>query len=164
MSIGLWCAGVEHRDGGPRLRWRSCGLVLMDREQWRMSVGSWLTYRSRGVTSRGGWQLVHIIARGHGGVDCVAGMFKDWWDTRLYVGMRTRCDTHVGLVVYASKPPSTTYGGFYWVWTSKLGDGGSRGNYWWHVASQQRVHQGEATSCEACGRRIENLGVGLFCP
>jgi hypothetical protein len=27
-----------------------------------------------------------------------------------------------------------------------------------------QVHQGKATLCGACGRRIKNLGVGLFCP
>jgi hypothetical protein len=46
MSVSLWCAGVEHRDGGWQLRWRSCGLVLMDRERWRASVGSWLMDQS----------------------------------------------------------------------------------------------------------------------
>jgi hypothetical protein len=33
MSVGLWRADVEHRDGGRRLRLRSYGLVLMDRER-----------------------------------------------------------------------------------------------------------------------------------
>jgi hypothetical protein len=32
------------------------------------------------------------------------------------------------------------------------------------VTSQRRVCQGEATSCDARGRRIENLGVDPFCP
>jgi hypothetical protein len=31
MYVGLWRAGVEHRDGGRRRR--SCGFMPMDREQ-----------------------------------------------------------------------------------------------------------------------------------
>jgi hypothetical protein len=32
------------------------------------------------------------------------------------------------------------------------------------VTSQQRVRQGEPTSCETRGHRIKNTGVGVFCP
>jgi hypothetical protein len=60
------------------------------------------------------------------------------------------------------KSPCATNGEFCRVWTSKLGDDGSRGNRWQHVASQQRVHQGLSSSCGAHGRQIENLGVSLF--
>jgi hypothetical protein len=65
------------RDSGRRLRWRSCGLVLMDRERLRVSVGSWLTDWSSRVASHGGWHLEHTLARGCGGVDRVAGMVED---------------------------------------------------------------------------------------
>jgi hypothetical protein len=127
MSINLWCAGVEYRNGSRRMRWRSCGLVLMDRERWRASAGSWLTDQSNQVTSLGGWHLGHAFARGRGGVDRVAGMIEDWRDTsdrggRAWGGVLT-----TGLVVWASKPPNAMDGGFCWVWASKLGGGGT-----WH--------------------------------
>jgi hypothetical protein len=48
-----------------------------------MSDGSWLTNRSSHVTSHGGSHLGHTLARGHGGVDRVAGVVEDRWDTRL---------------------------------------------------------------------------------
>jgi hypothetical protein len=52
MSIDLWCAGVEHRDDGRRLRWRSCELVLMDREGEGRVLGiDWWTEAA-------GWQVV----------------------------------------------------------------------------------------------------------
>ena len=90
MSVSLWCASMEHIYGDRRLRWRSCGLMLMGRERLRASVGSWLTDRSSRVTNRGGGHLGHTLAWGRGGVDCVAGVIKDWWDTRLVVE-----DTHM---------------------------------------------------------------------
>jgi hypothetical protein len=33
MSVGLWCVGVEHRDGDRWLRLMSCGPVLMNLER-----------------------------------------------------------------------------------------------------------------------------------
>jgi hypothetical protein len=34
MSVSLRCVGVQHRDGGRRWRWRSCGFVPMGQEWW----------------------------------------------------------------------------------------------------------------------------------
>jgi hypothetical protein len=83
MSVGLWCACLEHRDDGRKLRWRSCALVLMDRERWRASARSWLTNQSNQVASHGGWHLGHTLTRGRGGVDRVTNVVEDWRDTRL---------------------------------------------------------------------------------
>jgi hypothetical protein len=163
MSVDLWCAGVEHRDGGLRLRWRSSGLVLMDREWWRASVGSWLMDQSIRVTSRGGWHLGHALARGLGGVDRVSSVVENWRDTRLVVeDVQRGAVLTTSLVVWASKLPSATDGKFCWVWASKLDSDGSRGNRWRHVAWTRRVRQGEASPREGRGRRIKNLGVDPF--
>jgi phage host-nuclease inhibitor protein Gam len=55
----------------------------------------------------------HALARGRGGVDRIAGMVEDWWDTRLIVRGRARgAVLTTGLVVWASKPPSATDSGF----------------------------------------------------
>jgi hypothetical protein len=155
MSVGLWCAGVEHRDDDQRLRW-SCGLVLMDRERWRASVVSWLTDRNSRVTNRGSWHVGHTLAWGRGGVDRVVDVVEDSWNTRLVVD-----DTHA--VRYSrgfdGMGLKTTQ---YYRWQVLLSLGLK--TLWRHVASQQRVHQGEATSCGAHGRWIKNPGVGPFLP
>jgi hypothetical protein len=85
MSVVLWCIGVEHRDGGWRLRWRSCRLVVMNQERWRESVGSWLIDQNSWVTSHGGWHMGHALARGCGGVDRVTDVVKYWQHTCLVV-------------------------------------------------------------------------------
>jgi hypothetical protein len=127
MSVGLWCAGVEHRDDGQRRR--SCGFVPMDRERWRTSVGTWLRDRSRQVTSCGGWHLGHALARGHGGADRVAGAIEDWRDMYPWRGGRAR--TVILTVVSVVEPQNhltlrTT--GFWPGLVSKLGGGGSGEN------------------------------------
>jgi hypothetical protein len=139
----------KHRDGDCWLRWRSCGLVLMDPQWWRASARSWLMDQSSrgdqpwwltpGIRTRARmWWSGPCCRRGRGLTGHVSGR-----------GGRARgVMLTVGLVVWASKPPSATDGGFCWVWTSKLGDNGSEGNRWRHVAWSQRVRQGEATPCE----------------
>jgi hypothetical protein len=97
MSDGLWCAGVEHSDDGRRLRWRSCGLVLMDREQWTTSARFCLMDRSSRLITRGGCHLGHAVTWGCGRVNHVAGVVEDWGDT---------CPGRGGLKVWASKPPN----------------------------------------------------------
>jgi hypothetical protein len=85
-TISLRCAGVEHRDVGWRLRWRSYGLILIDQEWWRTSVGSWLMDRSSWVTSHGGWHLGHALTRGCGRAGHVAGTIEVWRDRCLGCG------------------------------------------------------------------------------
>jgi hypothetical protein len=94
MLVDLWCAGVEHRNGGRWLRWRSCGLLPMDREWWRASAGSRLTDQSSQVTNRGDWHLGHALVRGRGGVDRVAGVSRTG-GTRVWSWRTcTRCGVH----------------------------------------------------------------------
>jgi hypothetical protein len=81
MSVGLWCVGVEHRYDDQRLRWRSCRLLLMDRERWRMTIGSWLTDQSSWLTSRSGWYLEHTLAWGCGVEGHAAGAVEKWQGT-----------------------------------------------------------------------------------
>jgi hypothetical protein len=103
MSVGLWCASVEHRDGGRRRRWSSCGFVPMDREWRRTSARTWLRDQSHRVTRRGGWHLGHTHASTwQSGACCRCG-----WGLVGHVSRTcgTRCDTHGGLVV---EPQKTT--------------------------------------------------------
>jgi hypothetical protein len=129
MSIDLWCGGVEHGDGGRRLSWRSCGLLLMDREGWRTNVRSWPMDRSGWVTSRGGWHLGHAVARVCGRAVCVVGAIEYWRDTCLGHG-----DTHVVRYSqrfggWSSKPAALRTVGFRLRLASKPGGGNSSGNY-----------------------------------
>jgi hypothetical protein len=163
MSIGLWCAGVEHRDGGRRRRRRSCGFEPMDQERWSTSTRTWLRDQSRRVTSRGGGHLGQTLAWGHGGANRVDGADEDCrtcvrtWGTHMWGATRG------GLVVEPQKTTSAT-DGFCWVWASKLGGGGSVGNRRRHMVSSRRVRRGEAISCRACGHQIKFPGVGPFRP
>jgi hypothetical protein len=62
----------------------------MDRERWRASTGSWLTYQS----NRGGWHLRHALAQGRGGVIVLPAWSKTSgthvWSWRTC----TRCSAH----------------------------------------------------------------------
>jgi hypothetical protein len=105
----LWCVGMEHRDDGRRRRWRSCGLMPMDRERWRTSARTWLRDRSRWVTCRGGWHLEHAFAWGRGGVDRVTSTSRT---SRTHVqdmrDMHTVCYSRQ-FGGWASKPPNTGF-------------------------------------------------------
>jgi hypothetical protein len=81
MLASLWCADVEHRDGGQRRRWRSCGFVSMDQERWRTSAGTWPRDQGRRVTSRGGWHLGHTLTWGCDEASHLVGTVEDWWNT-----------------------------------------------------------------------------------
>jgi hypothetical protein len=114
-------------------------------------------------------------------------MVADIWDTHsrkdivewtvLPVGTRTsrtrvwswrtriRCDTHGGLVLKPQNHPALRMSGFalFGPQNSVMAvPEGTDGGTWHH--SEGRIKANEATSCGACGRRIENLGVGIFCP
>jgi hypothetical protein len=117
MSVGLWCAGVEHRDSGRWQRWRSCGFVLMDRERWSTSVGSWMRDWSRQVTSCGGWHLGHALAQGCGGVGHVIDTVEDWRDTCLGCGGHAR-NAIPTTILWLSLKTTQRYGQwvFVWVW------------------------------------------------
>jgi hypothetical protein len=91
MSVGLWCAGVEHRDSSPRLRWRSCGLVLMDWERWRTSV----RFYAHSCEDVAEWAV--LPARSRIGGTCV----QDMGDTHM-----ARYSGRFG--GWASKPPCAT--------------------------------------------------------
>jgi hypothetical protein len=153
MSIGLWCACVEHRDSGRRWRWRSCGFVLIDQERWRTSDGTWPKDQSWRVASHGDWHLGHALAWGHRREGRVDGAVEDCRDT---------CPGHGGhawgailTVVWwliLKNPPSTMDIRF-------LTEFGLKTKWWrfrweWmrHVASSRRVCRGEATLCGARGR------------
>jgi hypothetical protein len=160
MSVTLWCVGVEHKDGGRRQWWRSCGFVPMDRERWRTSFGTWSRDRRSRVTSHGGWHLGHALAWEHGRVDRVTDAVEDWRDT---------CPPHGGhacsallTMVSVVEPQHHLAAGFVEFgpqtrWCCS-GDNLRR-----HVASSQRVPQGEATSCGAHGYQIKIPRVGPFC-
>jgi hypothetical protein len=149
ISLDLWCAGAEHIYDGQRQRWRSCGFVSMDREQRRTSVGIWPRDRRSGVTTRGGWQLGHALARGHGKAGRVTGTVEDWRDT--YPGRGGAHAVHYSRLFrgWSSKPTSCWY---CWVLASKLNGDGHSGNWRWHMVSSWMVRRDEATSSRARGR------------
>jgi hypothetical protein len=159
MSVSLWCAGVEHRDNGQRWRWRSLGSC-----QWtRSGEGRALGLDSRRVTSRGGWHLGHALAQGRGGasrvIRAVPGLARHMlgnthavWYSRGFSGWSSK--KHLMLRT----------AGFRSSLASKLDGGSSSRNWWWHMVSQRRVRQGEATSWGARGYWIKNPEVGPFSP
>jgi hypothetical protein len=69
ISLSLWCAGVELRDGGRRQRWRPSGSMPMDREQWRTHTGLRLRDQEVGWLAEvadtwGHWQAqVYMVVR-----------------------------------------------------------------------------------------------------
>jgi hypothetical protein len=161
MSLGLWCAGVEHRYSGRRWRWRSNGFMPMDSERRRTSAGTWLrNWRSR-VTSHSGWHLGHAHAWARGKADRVAGAVEDWRDRGpgcegAHMWCYSRRFQRLSL--------KTTNCWFLLSLGLKLGGAGSGGNRRRHVASSWRVHRGETTSCGTCGRQINLPGVGPIAP
>jgi hypothetical protein len=162
MSLGcLWYAGVEHRYGARRWKWRSYDFVVMDPEWWMTSAETWPRDQCHRVTSCGGWHLGHALAWGRGRASLVASAVEDWGDTCLGRGGRA----HGALLAVVwwlilEKLPSATDDGFRPSLASKL-SGNSGGNQRRHVASSRRVCQDEATSCIVHGRQIKIPG---FCP
>jgi hypothetical protein len=149
MSVGLWCAGVEHRCGGRRRRWRSCGFVPIEWEWWRTSAGTWPRGQSHRVTSLGGWHLGHALTRGCGGAGCVGSAVEDCWDTCPGRGGRT-CGALLGWSL--KNHPTLRTSSCRSSLASELGGGDSGGNRRRHVVSSRRVRQGEATLCGARDR------------
>jgi hypothetical protein len=159
MSLGSWCAGVEHRYGGRQRRWRSCGFVPMNRR--RMSVGTWPRDQRGRVTSRDGWHLGHARAQGRDRADHVADAIEYWRDTCPGRGGRA-CGALLTTVL-VDAPQNHPAAGF-----AKFGPQNStmwfRWDRSWDVAALRKVRWGEATLCGVCGHHIKILGVGPFCP
>jgi hypothetical protein len=160
--VGNCSEGKGHHYQNPALCWvLFVGHSAKNSCWW--TAATWPRDQSRRVTSCGGWHLGHKLVRGQDGAGRVTVRSRTGGTRVQDVG-----DAHA--VCYSrwfggwssENNPRLHTKGFWPSLDSKLGGGGSSGNQRWHVASSRRVHQGEATSCGACGHQIKILRVGPF--